>query len=691
MDPTSYHSEPGPLYSVSKNIWDTFKFAFEGSVVYTDDATTQMMKWSCPGGALNLLENGAVNIKSLAEEADIINNKDDIVMDFNEEDPQKAIFLLSSVLSNYEEQIKTILRARTYWQSEVYTAIPERMQAPQAGYEYRENLDGEYFKDFAVRMRKWMTTDRELPFPPIAQVSFAPILWASITHDLFLLPGFTQSIPYLKPATPENSPLLTRPTTVNTDPATKKELQKLAFTLAAILEVLHFKGEYFALGEAAKFVARQAIAVDRNKHYDNTASVVIIDRSLDLVAPSMRSDNILDQVYSILKRPTPDSLDVDIKPEFLTSKKGVSTFEKDVEPPCSLAHGMDTDCIALMDELIMATQKEALNIVRQRLADIITEENINVKVPKVIGKVTPIQLMRLISGIRENEETLEKYSNLLELIAAIVDTLKESPKMMWDELFGVQKILALSISESPQSTNLIQHFAEILPKKSGEKLGRSKTNFSIQDVLATLAFAYSLGGNDLYISEDEEVLFQDKLLQAIMNQGEVPGILEKEDLAEFSEEEQSRRSWERKLIIEGWLETIFRNLHNVSEVRNHLSRYRVLYQPAAQQPYSCLIQQVVSDIFTTAMLDQDMPEELEYIPRGTLGRVMTGFRSRLLKVSSPHPAHHPVMIIFVIGGITFTEVRTIREVVARSNRHITVMIGSTDIATGSTVYHYLSS
>ncbi|ORX91823.1 hypothetical protein K493DRAFT_317012 [Basidiobolus meristosporus CBS 931.73] len=649
------------------------------------------MKWSCPGGALSLLENGAINIKSLAEEVDIINNIDEIAVDFNEEDPQKVIFLLSSVLSNYEEQIKTVLKARTYWQSEVYTAIPERMQAPQAGYETRENLDGEYFKDFAVRMRKWMTTDRQLPFPPIAQVSFAPILWASITHDFFLLPGFTQSIPYLKPATPENSPLMAKNTPSTADPDTKKELQKLALTLAAILEVLHFKGEYFALGEAAKMVARQAIAADRNKQYDNTASVVIIDRSLDLVAPSMRSDNMLDQVYSILKRPIPDSLDVDIKPEFLTSKKGVSPLEKDFEPPCSLAHGMDDECIALMDELIMVPQKEALNIVRQKLADIITEENINTKVPKVIGKVTAIQLMRLISGIRENEQAVENHSNVLELIAAIVDTLKESPKMMWEELFGVQKILALSISESPQSTNLIQHFGEILPKKSGEKLGRSKNNFALQDILATMAFAYSLGGSDLFISEDEEILFQDKLLQAIMSQGEIPGVLEKEDLAAYDEEEQSQRTWERKQLIEGWLETVFRNLHNTSEVRSQLSRYRTLYQAAAQQPYNCLIQQVIGDIFATAMLDQDIPEELEYIPRGTLGRVMTGFRSRLLKVSSPHPAHHPVMIIFVIGGITFTEVRTIREIVARSNNHTTVLIGSTDIATGATVYHYLSS
>ena len=55
------------LIELSDEIWSRISPRLSGSVVYTDDAIIQVLRWGCYGGIGGLLEGGVVNFKSITE------------------------------------------------------------------------------------------------------------------------------------------------------------------------------------------------------------------------------------------------------------------------------------------------------------------------------------------------------------------------------------------------------------------------------------------------------------------------------------------------------------------------------------------------------------------------------------------------------------------------------------------------
>uniref|UniRef100_A0A3B3ZNK8 Sec1 family domain containing 2 n=1 Tax=Periophthalmus magnuspinnatus TaxID=409849 RepID=A0A3B3ZNK8_9GOBI len=76
--------------------------------------------------------------------------------------------------------------------------------------------------------------------------------------------------------------------------------------------------------------------------------------------------------------------------------------------------------------------------------------------------------------------------------------------------------------------------------------------------------------------------------------------------------------------------------------------------------YRPFLKQILEEVFHS-----DRPEcpDIEHMSGGLTDLLKTGF-SMFMKVNRPHPGDNPVMFLFLVGGVTPSELRLIKEVVS---------------------------
>ncbi|NXG26811.1 SCFD2 protein, partial [Dromaius novaehollandiae] len=87
------------------------------------------------------------------------------------------------------------------------------------------------------------------------------------------------------------------------------------------------------------------------------------------------------------------------------------------------------------------------------------------------------------------------------------------------------------------------------------------------------------------------------------------------------------------------------------------SQYAILFVQASYKP---LLKQVVEEICNS---DRPDPVDIEHVSSGLSDLLKTGF-SMFMKVIRPHPGDHPLLIIYMIGGVTVSEVKMVKDMVA---------------------------
>ncbi|KAK3516203.1 hypothetical protein QTP70_005710 [Hemibagrus guttatus] len=90
---------------------------------------------------------------------------------------------------------------------------------------------------------------------------------------------------------------------------------------------------------------------------------------------------------------------------------------------------------------------------------------------------------------------------------------------------------------------------------------------------------------------------------------------------------------------------------------NCFENQRRCYTMATYRPF---VKQVLEEIFNPTR-----PEcpDIEHASGGLTDLLKTGF-SMFMKVNRPHPSDHPLLFLFMVGGVTASELRLIREVVS---------------------------
>uniref|UniRef100_A0A4W5Q2B2 Sec1 family domain containing 2 n=1 Tax=Hucho hucho TaxID=62062 RepID=A0A4W5Q2B2_9TELE len=92
-----------------------------------------------------------------------------------------------------------------------------------------------------------------------------------------------------------------------------------------------------------------------------------------------------------------------------------------------------------------------------------------------------------------------------------------------------------------------------------------------------------------------------------------------------------------------------------------------------QAMYRPFLRQVLEEIF-----HPDRPEspDIEHMSGSLTDMLKTGF-SMFMKVSRPHPSDHALLFLFLVGGVTPSELRLIREVVSAHKPGTQVLVLST--------------
>ncbi|RKP26722.1 hypothetical protein SYNPS1DRAFT_27604 [Syncephalis pseudoplumigaleata] len=482
--------------------------------VYATASAIEAIKWSCPGGIATLLDTGAFSVQCLDDMADI-----DAASPRQALPPPTAHVLVDGQLASYEQQLKALWCRMDAPPRHIHLwiGLPEAMQHPPAS-----SVDGDAAETGAERdamameheeqpsssrygLGRWRALMTGWCKSITVEVHYAPVLmWACIGKHFYVAPSCTHVFPALDVEIEDEM----APVSNHFTETQREGLRSLGALLSVVLAELHYKGEFFVIGESAKYVARQchrlgAYAANKTSaesgglddvlHREAEAAVIIVDRdgmnqTLDLVGPSWHQDNLMDQIYRVLQPPA---------------------------KMCSIAHGLNEECFDLIDSLIMTGQKDGLSLFRKSLSDIIMFEDPQAKIPRSMGRVTPALLNKLLSVFQDRREQKLRHADLVELTAAVIQTLQESPKMMWDELASLEKTLSLSIGDAQQ---VADHLQGAVPKvnEMGVNATRMQKSYSLVDAMLLALSVYSMSGNTWQLPEDMELVLVDRWFAALL-------------------------------------------------------------------------------------------------------------------------------------------------------------------------------
>ncbi|KFP28743.1 Sec1 family domain-containing protein 2, partial [Colius striatus] len=131
----------------------------------------------------------------------------------------------------------------------------------------------------------------------------------------------------------------------------------------------------------------------------------------------------------------------------------------------------------------------------------------------------------------------------------------------------------------------------------------------------------------------------------------------------------------------GVVNGIFRSLRSIARARMHMKQFNSIHNPGSntlqEASYKPLLKQVVEEICNP---DRPDPVDIEHISSGLTDLLKTGF-SMFMKMNRPHPGDHPLLIIFMVGGVTVSEVKMVKDLVATRKPGTQVIVLSSALLT----------
>ncbi|XP_067154159.1 sec1 family domain-containing protein 2 [Apteryx mantelli] len=450
--------------------------------------------------------------------------------------------------------------------------------------------------------------------------------------------------------------------------------------LDALFASLGLREESFAVGALGRVVAAElasyAPARNRRRTAPHRASVVFVDRTLDLAgAVGHHGDNLAEKILSVLPKLPGHKTDVMVNMVELTALQIPDENCSVIAPGC-LAQPNDPAAKALWESFMNLKQKEAVMEARRHLVEAASRENLPIKMS--MGRVTPEQLSSYIQLFKNNFKALENHCGLLQLVLATVQTLKHPQNSKWDNFLAFERLLLQTIGESEMPSVLKQ----LLPMiKSYSE--RTQHDYTCEDFLVLLVYMYSVvgemkGGKELDEAEEE---VKKALVKAICDEPEPSSLLQKITGCDSSLNLAPQKATDA-------VDDIFESLRDIAKARMHMKQFNSIHSPGSnthQASYKPLLKQVVEEICNS---DRPDPVDIEHVSSGLTDLLKTGF-SMFMKVNRPHPGDHPLLIIYMIGGVTVSEVKMVKDLVATHKPGTQVLVLSSALLTPLSVIELL--
>ncbi|KAJ8038479.1 Sec1 family domain-containing protein 2 [Holothuria leucospilota] len=634
------------------------------AVVFLDNASAEVLHWSLGSG--KLFQAGARNLKQFSS------------FESGNESDKRAVFIVNDLLlDTAEEIIRDIITSSHFQHCTVITSVSQALHQHLSG-SVTEGNNSEiesnvFFRDFEAKVVDWMGDSESQ-----AEVVHIPLSFASICSSVFTTPAFSGLWPLLDSDVPRISKTLsvTEKKEVSSvdhltldmlPEARQRCLKRFVSTLSSLCEELDVNEDVYCLGATSRIIATELAGLQsakpRRKAASNKASLLIIDRTLDLTGPAGHHyDSFLDKVFALLPSLPEHNADVSVDMSSFFSSYGNSDFK--VIPPGCLAHPNVPSSGELLSNLITARkQTDALIAVNRQLVETISKAKLpmDASVTK-IGRVTADSLKTKLNLFKSNQEVLSKHSGIVQLSLGCVQTLTHSHYSHHEEMATKEKLLVQMLGDESDE-GIWSHMINFMT----EEIEKESLHYSVEDILLLWVFLISLLGEDLTWSQEHKDQLKIKLMSFLKKSPEGSELFT--DLLTDNSEDS----------ISAVADSIISRLEGLSSCRSHLQKLGSILdtglntRPAS---YNSIFQQLINLIF-----DPSQPElvDLEFKSTGLRDLLKTGFRL-FMNVSKPRPSNHKLMIIFVVGGVTCSEVKMIKEAVNSKSPDTQVVVGSTQIA-----------
>lgn len=655
------------VLSFAQQGWEQVLAKVKWSVVYLDAACAESLHWSC--GSSRLLEavkGPACNLREFEPHA----------IGGGAKQP-RAVFVLSSLLKGrIVDTLQDIICRSHFQHCVVVTAVshPVHLTANHVPAAAAAELEGQQpvFEQLEEKLCEWMGNMNYT-----AEVLHVPLLLAPAAPHLAFTPAFAtlfpllpQDVHVLNSARPDKRRLnsLGEVDATALTPELLLYIRCLVSGLSSLCEHLGVREECFAVGSLSRVIATDlanyAPAKNRRKTATGRASVVFVDRTLDLTgAVGHHGDNLVEKIISALPQLPGHTNDVMVNMAELTAVQAVEENQTVIAPGC-LAPSNDASAKALWEALLNTKHKEAVMEVRRHLVEAASRENLPIKMS--MGRVTPGQLMSYIQLFKNNLRALTNHCGLLQLGMATVQTLKHPQTAKWDNFLAFERLLLQSLGDSTMAGVLNQ----LLPMiKSSSQ--RTNDDYSPEELLILLIYIYSVTGESTLDKDlgDVEEKVKKALASVFSEESELSPLLQKITGCDSAIDLTLPKS-------QTAVNDVFMALREIAGARNLLRQFKSVYVPGNsthQASYKPLLKQVVEEIFNPEKPD---PIDIEHMSSGLTDLLKTGF-SMFMKVSRPHPSDHPLLILFVVGGVTVAEAKMVKDLVASLKPGTQVMVLST--------------
>ncbi|XP_061894354.1 sec1 family domain-containing protein 2 [Entelurus aequoreus] len=653
---------PEAVWHFPVQMWDRVLSKVNRAVVFMDDTSSEVLHWSA-GGAAALFQAGARNLKQFSSFESCSDNE------------PKAVFVVSSLLKGRTvDTIKDIISLSHLQYCVVVTTVSHSLHL--LANNVTADVDGSpVFEQFEDKLCEWMG---DMNYT--AEVMHVPLTFAPVSQQLLLAPAYAQLFPLLpsdlhaiNAKRPEKKRFGSlQDVDVPSLPAKLQiEIKSLAEALNGMFEATGTREESFAVGPMSRLIAGELSghpqAKNRRKTAPNKASIIFVDRTLDLTgAVGHHGDNIVEKILTVLK-PLPGHVtDVQVDMRELTSVQISPHSQTSVAPGC-LAQSQSPAARLLWEAMLTSKHKEAVMEVRRQLVEAASKEELPIKMS--MGRVTPEQLGSYAQLFRHNFGALESHCGVLQLGLATAQTLRHPLLPRWDACLAFERLLLQALGDANFPAVLRQLLPLMKPRGGGQDSG-SDSRFGEDEcgpdeLILLLVYLYSVADEaqpaDRQDVQEEELEKLERqligaLTLAITKETALSPLLQKVTGCAQAEELTTER-------VHSTVEDMFQTLRGLSHARDHLKQLRRVYTASDgvhQATYRPFLRQILEEVFHP---DRHECPDIEHMSGGLTDLLKTGF-SMFMKVSRPHPSDNPHLFLFLVGGVTPSELRLIKETVA---------------------------
>ncbi|CAL1535071.1 unnamed protein product [Lymnaea stagnalis] len=650
------------VWMITEEWWKELKLKVNHAVVYMDNQMAEFLHWS--GGIGILLSAGVVDIREFSS------------FESASESIKKSVFIISSPLTGVTEDIIRDIVTQSQFQYVIILTTASPLLHP--GNEDSSGDDA-VFEAFEEKVLEWM---RNMNYT--VEISHMPMFGAEVCPGLFIAPAFSTLFPILTSDvkqiayqfksshnTKDPKPIegLKDLELSHLPDNLQLQIKLLASGLHALLQGLDVKEDIYSIGHTSRLVAAELDSYPparmRRKAVQNRASLVLIDRTLDTAsAVTHQMDSLMDKIINTLPPLPGHSSDrlVDmqalchvIRSDSLTS----------VILPGSLASTNFTCEPSHLLPLIHKKQKEAIMEVNRRLVETASAEKLPLNLTGRPGRITADQIEASVSLFKGKYPLVKKHLDLLQVAMATSQALKHPAGQ--DSCVITEKNVVQTMAENDESA---PSGISVLSKLILQEMQKptDKRDLTLDDVLGLLAYVYDISDGECG-DEDEEMAIRELLVEWIIKDSDVLPPLFKKIVGDKVNES----------ILTDQIENLWTRLEDIGCARDSMQQFKSVLNPGdAVTPADVrpLLRQLVEKI-----VDPAKPElpDVECKSGGLKDLLKSGF-GFFKSSGKPRPGDAPLLMLFVIGGVTAGEVKQIRDVVDKAKPQFEVIIGATRLS-----------